>query len=172
MTTTLSAKYNSLPCWFLAKIRSIFVSLPWKLDSPYCHTLGHLFQFSNFKVDYENVVNIVVCKKNKSKSNGHIYKSIIFRKTLLLAILNCILTKHLTTVLPSCIIAIQIISLNMVNKKLILGIGENMSWTIAPILYSQSRIFFDQSKRTMRVIFRNWWNHVANNLLRGNFYIM
>ena len=27
-------------CWFLCKILSNFVSLPWKLHNPYCHT-GH-----------------------------------------------------------------------------------------------------------------------------------
>lgn len=84
--------------WFLGKNRSNFVSLPWKLDNPYCNTFGQLFseqlfQFSNFKIDDEKVVNNVAYGK-KNKSNDHLFRSIIFRKALWLTIL----AKHLTIV--------------------------------------------------------------------------
>ena len=39
---TQNSKFNNflLVCWFFSKILSYFVSLPWKLNNPYCHNVG------------------------------------------------------------------------------------------------------------------------------------
>ena len=64
-TLCLFTKYNIFlgVSWFLAKNLSNFVSLPWKLDNPYCHKLyiASIFRKSIKKIsDTEFVENCVI----------------------------------------------------------------------------------------------------------------